>query len=138
MGSGPQAWQGLILSPSQRMCSVRPPASSAPAETARVSYVESCLKERKGPVIAATDYVSTYAEQIRPFVPRRYCVLGTDGYGRSDTRTKLREFFEVNAQYIAVAALKALADDGKIPTSKVTQAIKKYAIDPDKPNPAKV
>ena len=109
-----------------------------PTETARVSYVESCLKERKGPVIAATDYVSTYAEQIRPFVPRRYCVLGTDGYGRSDTRTKLREFFEVNAQHIALAALKALADDGKIPAAKVTQAIKKYAIDPDKPNPAKV
>ena len=89
----------------------------------------------KGPVIAATDYMRLFAEQIRPLVHRRYVVLGTDGFGRSDTRENLRHFFEVNPQYIAVAALKALADDGAIPVAKVSEAIAKYGLDPDKPAP---
>ncbi|MCI0401305.1 MAG: pyruvate dehydrogenase (acetyl-transferring), homodimeric type [Gammaproteobacteria bacterium] len=107
-----------------------------PMKRPRVSYLTSCLKGRQGPVIAATDYMKIYADQIREFVPARYQVLGTDGFGRSDGRNKLREFFEVNRSYVAVAALKALADDGHIDVSKVTQAIKKYQIDPDKPDPA--
>jgi pyruvate dehydrogenase E1 component len=86
-------------------------------------------------VIVATDYMRLFAEQIRGSCPRRYVVLGTDGYGRSDTREKLRHFFEVNPEYIAVAALKALADDGAIPMAKVAEAIAKYGLDPDKPAP---
>jgi pyruvate dehydrogenase E1 component len=78
-----------------------------------------------------------FAEQIRAFIPngRTYKVLGTDGYGRSDSRVKLREFFEVNRYYIAVAALKSLAEEGKIPAQTVADAIVKYGIDPNKPNP---
>jgi pyruvate dehydrogenase E1 component len=79
-----------------------------------------------------------YANQIRPFVDRRYVVLGTDGYGRSDTRQNLRRFFEVDRHYVAVAALAALADDGTIPRAKVAEAIKKYGVDADKPNPLTV
>ena len=75
------------------------------------------------------------ANQIRPFVDRRYVVLGTDGYGRSDTRKNLRRFFEVDRNYVAVAALKALADDGDVPAAKVVEAIKKYGVDTDKANP---
>jgi pyruvate dehydrogenase E1 component len=101
----------------------------------RASYVAQCLGPRRGPVIAATDYVRLYAEQIRPYVPRRYVVLGTDGFGRSDTRANLRRFFEVNRTYVVVAALKALADEGQLPAAKVSEAIHKYGIDPDKPNP---
>ena len=77
------------------------------------------------PVIASTDYVRSFAEQIRAFVPRRYVVLGTDGYGRSDTREKLRRFFEVDRHYITVAALKALADEGDVPAAKAAEAFKK-------------
>jgi pyruvate dehydrogenase E1 component len=106
-----------------------------PAEKPRVSHVEACLKDTQGPVIATTDYMRLFAEQIRPLVPRRYVVLGTDGFGRSDTREKLRRFFEVNCYYTAVAALKALADDGTIPVAKVSEAIAKYGLDPDKPAP---
>ncbi|MFQ6021905.1 MAG: pyruvate dehydrogenase (acetyl-transferring), homodimeric type [Acidiferrobacterales bacterium] len=106
-----------------------------PEEKPKASYVEQCLGERDGPAIAATDYVTAFADQIRRFVPRRYVVLGTDGYGRSDLRKRLRRHFEVDRYYITVAALKALADDGAIPMSKVSEAIKKYEIDPDKPNP---
>ena len=109
-----------------------------PEEARRVSYVETCLKDTSGPVIAATDYVKTYADQIRPFVPNRYVVLGTDGFGRSDTRAQLRKFFEVNRYYVATAALHALAEDGKLPHAKVSEAISKYGIDPNKPNPASV
>jgi len=104
----------------------------------RASYVEQCLAGRGGPVIAATDYVKSYADQIRPYIPGRYKVLGTDGFGRSDTREKLRRFFEVNRFYIALAALKALADEGAIQTGEVSKAIRLYRIDPDKPNPATV
>jgi len=104
----------------------------------RVSYVTAQLSGTEGPVIAATDYIRTYADQIRPYVPRRYTALGTDGFGRSDMRSQLRKFFEVNRYYIALAALKALADEGAIPVAKVMQAIQSYRIDPDKPNPATV
>ncbi|HEX6793701.1 MAG TPA: pyruvate dehydrogenase (acetyl-transferring), homodimeric type [Casimicrobiaceae bacterium] len=106
-----------------------------PTAKRRVSHVEQCLAPTAGPVIAATDYVRTFAEQIRPYVPRRYVVLGTDGYGRSDTREKLRHFFEVDRYYVTLAALKALADDGALPASKVADAMKKYGIDPAKPAP---
>ena len=85
-----------------------------------------CLGKRSGPVIASTDYMKAYADQIRAFVPKRYKVLGTDGFGRSDTRKKLRRFFEVDRYYIAVAALKALADEGTIAASEVSAAIKLY------------
>jgi len=106
-----------------------------PTDAPRVSHVEACLKDTQGPVIATTDYMRLFAEQIGPLVPRRYVVLGTDGFGRSDTREKLRRFFEVNRYYTTVAALKALADDGTIPVAKVAEAIKKYGLDPDKPAP---
>jgi pyruvate dehydrogenase E1 component len=109
-----------------------------PDKKAKESYVSKCLKGKSGPVIAATDYMKIYADQIRNFVSGSYEVLGTDGYGRSDTRKKLREFFEVNRYYVCVAALKALAAEGHIPASKVSDAIKKYGIDPDKPNPVTV
>jgi pyruvate dehydrogenase E1 component len=109
-----------------------------PEERPRLSYVEQCLNDRKGPVIAATDYIRTFADQIRPYVKRRYVTLGTDGFGRSDLRRKLREFFEVNRYYVALAALKALADEGELPLKTVSEAIKKYGIDPAKPNPVTV
>ena len=109
-----------------------------PEEKPRLSYVEQCLNDRKGPVVASSDYVRTFADQIRPYVKRRYITLGTDGFGRSDLRRKLREFFEVNRYYIALAALKALADEGDIPLKTVSQAIQKYNIDPAKPNPVTV
>lgn len=107
-----------------------------PDQPAKMSHVESCLNGREGPVVAATDYMKIYADQIREFVPGKYRVLGTDGFGRSDTREKLRHFFEVDRYYITVAALKTLAELGKIPAQQVTAAIEKYGIDPDKPNPA--
>jgi len=106
-----------------------------PGAKPRPSHVEACLKDTQGPIIAATDYVRAFAEQIRAFVPRRYVVLGTDGFGRSDTREKLRSFFEVDRHYVTVAALKALADEGTLPASKVADAIKKYGLDPAKPAP---
>jgi pyruvate dehydrogenase E1 component len=109
-----------------------------PAEKPKKSYVESCLEKREGPVVAATDYMKIFADQIREFVPGKYKVLGTDGFGRSDTREKLREFFEVDRYYVTVAALKSLEEDGKISSEKVVEAINKYNIDPDKPNPIKV
>jgi pyruvate dehydrogenase E1 component len=109
-----------------------------PTDAPRISHVQACLKERKGPVIASTDYMKAYAEQIRPFLSSSYRVLGTDGFGRSDYRTELRTFFEVNRFYVVVAALKTLADDGALPASKVAEAIARYGIDADKPNPVKV
>ncbi|MGH8718039.1 MAG: pyruvate dehydrogenase (acetyl-transferring), homodimeric type [Burkholderiales bacterium] len=109
-----------------------------PENSPRQSYAASCLKDRKGPVIAATDYMKAYADQIREFVPGRYHVLGTDGFGRSDTREKLRRFFEVDRHYVTLAAIKALADEGQIPAARVSEAIKKYGISPDKPNPITV
>jgi len=106
-----------------------------PTDKPRMSHVEVCLKDAQGPVVVTTDYMRLFAEQIRPLVRNRYVVLGTDGFGRSDTRERLRHFFEVNCYYTAVAALKALADDGTIPATKVAEAIKKYGLDPDKPAP---
>ena len=103
----------------------------------RVPYVTSLMQNTTGPIVATTDYMRMFAEQIRAFMPkdRTYKVLGTDGFGRSDSRVKLREFFEVNRYYITVASLRALADEGKIERSVVAQAIAKYGIDPNKPNP---
>jgi pyruvate dehydrogenase E1 component len=111
-----------------------------PEAKPRIPYVEQCLAKHEGPVVAASDYMRTFADQIRPFIPRDrvYAVLGTDGYGRSDTRAKLREFFEVNRYYVAVAALKALADEGTVTPAVVAQAIRKYGINPEKPNPVTV
>jgi pyruvate dehydrogenase E1 component len=108
-----------------------------PEAPPRTSYVDVCL-DAKLPVVAATDYIRAYADQIRPFVKARYKTLGTDGFGRSDTRKKLRGFFEVDRHYVAIAALKALADEGSIAASEVTKAIKLYQINPDKPNPTTV
>ncbi len=108
-----------------------------PAQNPRKSYVEECLGGRQGPVIAASDYMRAFAEQIRPYVPARYVCLGTDGFGRSDYRVALRKFFEVNRHYVAVAALKALADDGALPKAKVEAAIAQYGIDAEKPAPWK-
>lgn len=109
-----------------------------PDQPAKASHVENCFKGREGPVVASTDYMKIYADQIREFIPGKYRVLGTDGFGRSDTREKLRRFFEVDRFYITVATLKVLAEEGKIPNQQVVQAIQKYGIDPEKPNPVTV
>jgi pyruvate dehydrogenase E1 component len=108
-----------------------------PLETPKVPFVTAELAGSTGPVIASTDYMKAYAEQIRPFIPagRTYKVLGTDGFGRSDFRRKLREHFEIDRHYIVVAALKALAEEGKLPAQKVADAIAKYGINADKINP---
>ena len=108
-----------------------------PSKEQRVPYATACLQGTEGPIIATTDYIRAFAEQIRAFVPkdRTYRVLGTDGFGRSDSRAKLREFFEVNRYYITVAALKSLAEEGKVEVSVVEQAIVKYGLDANKPNP---
>ncbi len=102
-----------------------------PTEKARVTHVEKCLDGAKGPVIAATDYMRAFAEQIRPWVKNPYTVLGTDGFGRSDTRANLRSFFEVDRYHVTVAALHALAQAGEFEAAKVEVAIAKYGINPD-------
>jgi pyruvate dehydrogenase E1 component len=112
-----------------------------PTDKPVLSHVEKLLKDTTGPVIVATDYVRLFPEQIRPAIQnigKRYTVLGTDGYGRSDTREKLRHFFEVDRRWVTVAALKTLADEGQIEHKKVAEAIKKYGLDPKKPNPMTV
>jgi pyruvate dehydrogenase E1 component len=109
-----------------------------PGEAARVPYVQQLLKDREGPVIAATDYMRVVPDQIRQWVGNRYVTLGTDGYGRSDSRAALRKHFEVDRNYIAVAALKALADEGKIDKKIVVDAMKKLGVDPSKPVPWKI
>ena len=111
-----------------------------PEAEPRRSYLEQCLRDHSGPVVAATDYMKVFADQIRAFLPQpaHYSVLGTDGFGRSDTRRALRGFFEVDRRYVAVAALKALADQEALPQKKVVEAIRKYGVDPEKPNPTKV
>lgn len=106
-----------------------------PLSDARMPYVTQLLKDRRGPAIAATDYVHSYADQIHGWVPMSYHVLGTDGFGRSDTRAKLRRHFEVDRYYITVTALKALANEGALPAAKVVEAMEKYQIDPRKPDP---
>lgn len=107
-----------------------------PEEKTQESYVHTQLKNQKGPVVAASDYMRLYADQIRPFVPQRYVTLGTDGYGRSDTRQKLRHFFEVDAKFIVLAALNALVTEGTLDKSTVADAIKRYKINPEKLDPA--
>jgi pyruvate dehydrogenase E1 component len=109
-----------------------------PGESARVPYVRELLKGRAGPTVAATDYMRTVPDQIRQWVSGRYVTLGTDGYGRSDSRAALRRFFEMDRNHIVVAALKALADEGQVDQATVSAAIKKLGIDPDKPVPWKV
>jgi pyruvate dehydrogenase E1 component len=110
------------------------PTSPSP----RANYVQKCLKGRKGPAIAATDYMKSFADQIRPFVPMPYHVLGTDGFGRSDTRENLRSFFEVDRYWIVVTALRALADLGEFDRGVIAGAIAKYGLDPAKPDPVTV
>ncbi|MBP8295050.1 MAG: pyruvate dehydrogenase (acetyl-transferring), homodimeric type [Burkholderiales bacterium] len=112
-----------------------------PLEEPRLSWVEAQLRDRAGPVVAATDYIKIYADQIRPFVQnlgKRYRVLGTDGFGRSDSRENLRRFFEVNRHYVTLAALRSLVEDKALAPQVVADAIKMYGIDPDKPNPVTV
>ena len=109
-----------------------------PAQAPRKSHVEECLGAREGPVVAATDYMRSFPDQIRAFVPRRYVCLGTDGFGRSDYRVALRKFFEVDRYYVATAALNALAQEGTLPKSKVEDAIAKYRLDPERPPPWQV
>ncbi|MEH6576873.1 MAG: pyruvate dehydrogenase (acetyl-transferring), homodimeric type [Amphritea sp.] len=106
-----------------------------PEQQPRRSHVQECLQDREGPVIATTDYMRMYAEQLRAYIPGTYTVLGTDGFGRSDSRTKLREFFEVDRYYVTVAALSALAEDGKVEKSVVTKAMQKFGVNPEKPAP---
>ncbi|MFZ1180261.1 MAG: pyruvate dehydrogenase (acetyl-transferring), homodimeric type [Herbaspirillum sp.] len=108
-----------------------------PAKAPRKGHFEQSLEQSDGPIVASTDYMRAYAEQVRAFVPqgRSYKVLGTDGYGRSDTRARLREFFEVDRHYVTVAALKSLADEGEVKPAVVAEAIARYGIDPEKPNP---
>ncbi len=107
-----------------------------PGQERRRSHVESCLENTTGPVVAASDYIKTFTEQIRAFVPRRYVTLGTDGFGRSDTRAKLRHFFEVDRYHVTLAALTALVDEGTLPMDVVLQAMSRYDIDPEKPLPS--
>jgi len=109
-----------------------------PGEPRQENHIQRALGERRGPFIAASDYLKTVADQIRQWMPGRYAVLGTDGYGRSDSRAELRRFFEVDRSYVAVAALKALADDGKIDQQTVAGAMQAFGIDPEKPNPLSV
>ena len=108
-----------------------------PTSTPRVPFIAQQLSAHEGPVVASTDYIKNYVEQVRAFMPkgRTFKVLGTDGFGRSDFRSKLREHFEINRHYIVVAALKALAEEGQLPASKVAEAITKYGINADKINP---
>jgi pyruvate dehydrogenase E1 component len=106
-----------------------------PESNPRVPYVLKMLQDVQGPCIAATDFVKALPDMIRPWVPGRYAVLGTDGFGRSDTREALRRFFEVDAESIAVASLYALSLEGTIPPSEVAEAIRILGVDPDKPDP---
>ena len=106
-----------------------------PTKKPRISYVEKCLQEHNGPVISATDYIKNYSNQIREFVPSRFITLGTDGYGRSDTREALRKHFEVDRYYIVVAALQGLAEDGAIDVKTVNKAITQFNLDAHCINP---
>ena len=106
-----------------------------PAEEKRVPYVTEQLSGESGPFIAATDYIKAYTDQIREFVPGRFKVLGTDGYGRSDTRRKLREFFEVSREFVVLAALEGLVEEGAMEASTMTSAIQELGISADKADP---
>ncbi|MCH9711567.1 MAG: pyruvate dehydrogenase (acetyl-transferring), homodimeric type [Proteobacteria bacterium] len=107
-------------------------------DTPEVPYITQCLENASGPVIVATDYMRNYAEQVRKYVPNRYEVLGTDGFGRSDSRAALRNFFEVDASYVVLASLKALVDEGEMDGAVIAQAVEKYGINTNKPNPMTV
>jgi pyruvate dehydrogenase E1 component len=109
-----------------------------PGEQQRRNYVQETLEGRAGPYIAATDYMKTVADQIRQWVPGSYTALGTDGFGRSDSRAELRRFFEVDRHYVVVASLKALSDEGKIDKNTVSKAMHAFGIDPEKSNPLTV
>tara|TARA_B110000483_G_scaffold238557_1_gene315415 strand:+ start:32226 stop:34877 length:2652 start_codon:yes stop_codon:yes gene_type:complete len=109
-----------------------------PEEARKLPYITQLLSDREGPKVIATDYIHAYSEQLRNYVPGTFRVLGTDGFGRSDTRAKLREFFEVDSRYVVVSALTALVEDGKLDASIVSEAILKYGINPDKANPVTV
>src|SRR3546814_871386 len=109
-----------------------------PDKPQKQTYVGKCLDKVEGPIIASTDYMRSFADQIRNFIKQRYVVLGTDGFGRSDSREALRSFFEVDRYHVVVAALKALADEGKMSSAKAAEAIKKYKIDADRPNPVTI
>jgi pyruvate dehydrogenase E1 component len=102
-----------------------------------VPYATQQLQGTEGPIVVSTDYMKSYGDQIRAFVPqgRSLRVLGTDGFGRSDFRYKLREHFEVDRHFVVLAALRSLADEGKVPVAKVAEAIRKYGINPEKANP---
>jgi len=106
-----------------------------PEQAPRVPYISQVLGEFRGPYVAATDYMRMVPDQVRQWVPGRYHVLGTDGFGRSDSRAALRHFFEVDHRYVVVAALKALADEGTLDRGTVRKAIEAFGIDPEKPNP---
>jgi len=106
-----------------------------PGETPRMSYVQQLFKDREGPVVAATDYMRIVPDQIRQWVNGRYVTLGTDGFGRSDSRAQLRKHFEVDRNHIAIAALRALSDEGKVDQATVAKAMKALEIDPTKPDP---
>jgi pyruvate dehydrogenase E1 component len=106
-----------------------------PDEKSRVPFVKQLLQDAEGPVVSSTDYVRAVSEQIRAFVPGDYRVLGTDGFGRSDSRANLRRHFEIDRYYVVVATLKALADRGDVPTKAVKDAISLYGIDANKLNP---
>src|SRR5581483_10259124 len=109
-----------------------------PNHTQRRPFVQSSLEGHPGPIVAASDYIKMFVEQIRPFVDRPFRALGTDGFGRSDTRKQLRSFFEVDRRWITVAALEALAAQGTIPRKHISEALARYGIDPNKPNPVTV
>jgi pyruvate dehydrogenase E1 component len=109
-----------------------------PAEPGRQTYVQQALADRTGPFIAATDYMKTVADQIRQWIPGSYAVLGTDGFGRSDSRAELRSFFEVDRHYVVIAALASLAKEGSIDTQTVAAAMKTFGIDSNKPNPLSI
>jgi len=109
-----------------------------PGQKPEKSYVEKCLGEREGTIIAASDYIRSYADQIRPYISKSFYSLGTDGYGRSDGRKKLRKFFEVDKEHIVTYALSALAKEQLISSKLAEKAIKKYNIDKDKPIPTKL
>jgi pyruvate dehydrogenase E1 component len=111
-----------------------------PSEPPQLAHITKCLAGTSGPIVVSTDYMRIFAEQVRAYIPngRTYKVLGTDGFGRSDTRVKLREFFEVNRYFVVISALKALSDEGVLSAGVVTQAIEKYGINPKKPNPVTV
>ena len=109
-----------------------------PTSKPKQSYLESCIKDKNGPVVAVSDYVKLVAEQIAPYLKCPFIALGTDGFGRSETRDELRSFFEINRYYITMAAIESLSKEGKIDKVEIQKAIEKYNLDPEKSNPTTV